>query len=434
MLFRRKRGMPLEIKALSEKQMLVMCWWSEGSEYKSCDGVICDGAVRSGKTFSMSLSFVLWAMSRFSDSSLAICSKTIRSVRRNVTVPMIPVLKEMGFEVKENLSSNYLQIRKGSVENIFYLFGGKDESSASLIQGITLSGVLLDEVALLPRSFVEQALARCSREGSKFWFNCNPEHPAHWFYQEWIKKCKEKNVLYIHFLMDDNPALSDKVRKRYEGLYSGSFYRRFVKGEWTCVYGAVYPFMDKESAYCSVPEAPFDEYGVSCDYGTVNPASFGLWGRKSDVWYRIDEYYYDSKREGSQRTDEEHYKALCDLISGRDVSFVVVDPSAASFMEVIRRHGAYQVIPAKNSVNDGIRRVSDKLREGRVKICKNCKDSRREFLLYRWDEREGSEAPVKENDHAMDDIRYFVSTILESGGDDFFIFAADRSESCEIVF
>jgi len=425
---------PLKLKPFSEKQMLALCWWSEGSRYKDREGVICDGAVRSGKTFCMSLSFVLWAMGNFSNSAFAVCSKTIRSVRRNVTTPLLPVLREMGYEVRESVSSNYLRIRKNGVENIFYLFGGKDESSASLIQGITLSGVLLDEVALMPRSFVEQALARCSQKGSKFWFNCNPEHPSHWFYREWIKKCEEKNMLYIHFLMEDNPSLGESVRKRYESLYSGSFYRRFVKGEWTAVYGAVYPFMDKEEAFYPVPEGGFDDFVISCDYGTVNPASFGLWGRKSDVWYRIDEYYYDSKLEGMQRTDEEHYKALCALASGREVSCVVADPSAASFMEVIRRHGKFSVIPAKNAVTDGIRRVSDRLREGSVRICKNCKDSIREFSLYRWDEREGSEAPVKENDHAMDDIRYFVSTILESGGEDFFIVAADRSESCEIVF
>ncbi|MBQ8000808.1 MAG: PBSX family phage terminase large subunit [Ruminococcus sp.] len=424
----------MKLKAFSKKQMLALTWWEAESRYKDCDGVICDGAVRSGKTFCMGLSFIIWAFYRFSDASFAICSKTIRSVRRNVTTPILPVLKEMGFSVKENVSSNYLQIAFEGRENRFYLFGGKDESSQSLIQGMTLSGVLLDEVALMPRSFVEQALARCSVDGSKFWFNCNPEHPAHWFYREWIKKKKEKNVLYIHFLMDDNPSLSHDIRKRYESLYSGSFYRRFVKGEWTAVSGAVYPFMDKEEAFCVVPEPPFEDYAVSCDYGTVNPASFGLWGLKSDVWYRIDEYYYDSRKEGQQRTDEEHYKALCELAGGRKLSRVVVDPSAASFIQVIKRHGEYEVKPAKNSVTDGIRSVTCALKEGRIKICRGCADSVREFSLYRWDEREGVESPVKENDHAMDDIRYFVTTILEDGGEEFFAFAADRRKSCEVIF
>lgn len=423
----------MTLEPFSKKQLLALTWWSEGSRYKSRDAVICDGAVRSGKTFCMSISFIVWAFSRFSNASFAICSKTIRSVRRNVTTPILPVLKEMGFSVKENISSNYLQISLRNIENRFYLFGGKDESSASLIQGMTLSGVLLDEVALMPRSFVEQALARCSVQGSKFWFNCNPEHPSHWFYNEWIRKKKDKNALYIHFLMDDNPSLKDEVRRRYESLYSGAFYRRFVKGEWTAVSGAVYPFMDNAGMFYEVPDS-FEEYAVSCDYGTVNPASFGLWGRRTEAWYRIDEYYYDSRKEGSQRTDEEHYEALCRLAGDRKVTRVTVDPSAASFIEVIRRHGRFNVLPAENSVIDGIRKVSAKLKDGSVRICKNCADSVREFSLYRWDEKYGAEAPVKENDHAMDDIRYFVTTILEDSDNGFFAFAADRRKSCEAIF
>lgn len=132
----------------------------------------------------------------------------------------------------------------------------------------------------MPRSFVEQALARCSVSGSKFWFNCNPEYPRHWFYTEWIRKADSKNALYLHFTMEDNPSLSKEVRQRYEGLYSGVFYQRFVLGRWVAVHGAVYPFMDDEKMYCEVPNVGFDDFAVSCDYGTVNPASFGLWGEK----------------------------------------------------------------------------------------------------------------------------------------------------------
>ncbi len=423
----------MRLEPFSEKQLKLLSWWSEGSNYSGYDAIICDGAVRSGKTFCMGISFILWAFYRHSGASFAICAKTIRSVRRNVTTPITPVLREMGFSVHENISSNYLQIAYRGRENRFYLFGGKDESSASLIQGMTLSGVLLDEVALMPRSFVEQAMARCSKDDSKFWFNCNPEHPAHWFYLEWIKKAEEKNAFYLHFLMEDNPSLSNSVRKRYENLYSGTFYRRFVKGEWTAVTGAVYPFMESDNAYVKVPDGEFEDYAVSCDYGTVNPASFGLWGLKSGVWYRIDEYYYDSKKEGLQRTDEEHYRGLLELVGERAVSRITVDPSAASFIELIKRYGRFNVLPAENSVTDGIRQVLAALKEGRIKICENCLSAKREFSLYRWDEKEGREAPVKENDHAMDDIRYFVTTILESG-EDFFAFAADRRKSCEAIF
>ncbi len=411
------------IKPFSKKQYQVLTWWCDKSKNRGRSALICDGAVRSGKTFCMSVSFVLWSFYRFDGMSFAICGKTIRSARRNIITPMLPTLKSLGFTVEEKLSENILNISIGKKSNRFYLFGGKDESSAALIQGMTLAGVMFDEVALMPRSFVEQALARCSVEGSTFWFNCNPEYPAHWFYREWIKKLEEKNALYLHFTMKDNPSLSKETLRRYERLYSGAFYERFVLGRWVAVSGAIYPFM-KDSSFVKVPEGPFESFAVSADYGTVNPASFGLWALKDDIWYRIAESYFDSRREGYQKTDEEHYSALCELIGSRKVECIVIDPSAASFIETVRRHGEYSVIPANNDVLNGIRRTSSALKEGRVKICENCTDSIREFSLYRWDER-GTDSPIKENDHAMDDIRYFVTTIAE-GGAEFTAFAARR--------
>lgn len=413
----------MEIKPFSEKQLIVLTWWCKNSLSADKDAIICDGAVRSGKTFCMSLSFVFWMFYRFKNSSFAICGKTIRSAWRNIVTPMAETLRMLGFTVEEKLSKNLLIITFKGIENRVYIFGGKDESSASLIQGMTLSGVLFDEVALMPRSFVEQALARCSVEGSRFWFNCNPEYPAHWFYRNWIKKADKKNALYLHFTMRDNPSLKRSTIKRYESLYSGSFYERFILGKWVAVSGAVYPFM-KDSSFVKKPEGPFESYAVSVDYGTVNPASFGLWALKEDVWYRVDETYFDSRKEGYQKTDEEHYKALCGLIGKHRVNDITVDPSAASFIETVRRHGKYNVIPAVNDVLNGIRLTSTALKEGRIKICDNCVDSIREFSLYRWNEN-GADLPVKENDHAMDDIRYFVATILD-GGDSFNVFAARR--------
>ena len=412
----------MRINSFSAKQLNVLNWWIN-PKYRDKDAIICDGAVRSGKTFCMALSFIFWISYRFSGRSFAICGKTIRSARRNIIVPVLPVLKSMGFNISEKLSENLLTVEYKGRTNMVYIFGGKDEGSAALIQGMTLGGVLFDEVALMPRSFVEQALARCSLEGSRFWFNCNPEYPAHWFYRNWIKNRERKNALYIHFLMRDNPSLSEKTIKRYEGIYSGTFYQRFVLGKWVAASGAIYPFMN-DSSFVSVPDGPFEDYAVSIDYGTVNPASMGLWALKNNVWYRIDESYYDSRREGRQRTDEEHYKALRELIGDRKISTVTVDPSAASFIQTIRRHGEYSVTPAHNDVLNGIRQTVGALKEGEIRICDNCLDSMMEFSLYRWDER-GEDRPVKENDHAMDDIRYFVATILDRG-ESFTAFAARR--------
>lgn len=415
----------MNFKTFSKKQLCALGWWCQDSPYKDCDAIICDGAVRSGKTLCMSISFILWSLSAFNGRDFAICGKTVRGVRRNVVSPLLATLRELGFGVQEKLSANLIELEYGGVKNRYYLFGGRDESSAALIQGITLAGVLFDEVALMPRSFVEQAIARCSLNGSKFWFNCNPEHPGHWFYREWILKCKEKNALYLHFKMEDNPSLSKKILERYKSLYSGAFYRRFVEGEWVAAQGAVYPFMTDEM-FCEVPWCEFEDYAVSVDYGTVNPASFGLWGFLGGVWYRIDEYYFDSRKEGFQRTDEEHYRELERLCDGKQISAVTVDPSAASFIEVIRRHGKFSVIPARNNVLDGIRQCAAALKEKRIVICRNCADSVREFSLYRWNENSTNDVPIKENDHAMDDIRYFVTTILNGGSGDFFAVAAER--------
>lgn len=415
----------LKIKPFSQKQLSVLTWWSKSSNYCNKDAIICDGAVRSGKTFCMVLSFVIWSFYDFCGADFALCGKTIKSLRRNMITPVIRILNSMGFECEEKLSQNILIVRFQGITNRFYLFGGKDESSASLIQGMTLSGIMFDEVALMPRSFVEQALARCSVQGSKFWFNCNPEYPQHWFYCEWICKKDEKNALYLHFTMNDSPSLSKEIRQRYKSLYSGVFYQRFVLGKWVAVYGAVYPFMADNKMYCSVPDCEFERYTISCDYGTVNPSSFGLWGLCKGVWYRIDEYYFDSREKGFQKTDEEHYNGLCVLANGRKISQVVVDPSAASFIEVIRRHGEFAVIPAVNNVVNGIRRVSQVLKDGSVKICTNCTAIKKEFSLYRWDSGKCDDLPIKENDHAMDDLRYFVATVIDKGTD-FAVIAAKR--------
>ena len=416
----------MKFDTFSKKQLTVLTWWCNNSKYKDFDAIICDGAVRSGKTLCMSISFIAWAMGNFNDTSFALCGKTVTSLRRNLITPLLPVLTDLGFSCREKITQGLVEISYGNVKNRFYLFGGRDESSAALIQGLTLGGILLDEVALMPRSFVEQAVARCSVTGSKLWFNCNPENPMHWFYKEWIKKADEKNCLYIHFVMQDNPSLSSSIKERYKSLYSGAFYERFVEGKWVAAEGLVYPFFNRE-ANVSAPPSDCSEYHISCDYGTVNPFSLGLWGYCDGVWYRTDEYYWSSKKEGSQKTDEEYYEQLEKLAFGKNIESVIVDPSAVSFIECIRRHGKFRVIPAKNDVADGIRRVSEALKSEKIKISGSCTDIIREFGLYRWDNGAAKDCPKKEHDHAMDDMRYFVSTVLYGNQDSsFFVFASER--------
>lgn len=389
-----------------------MTWW-QTERYKDKDAIICDGSIRSSKTVSMSIGFILWSCSCFNGKTFAICGKTIESLRRNV-ITQLPTLFEGLCKITERKSENLMVVSLDGRVNKYYLFGGKDEGSAALIQGMTLAGVMFDEVALMPRSFVEQALARCSVEGSKFWFNCNPDSPEHWFYKEWIQKHKEKNALYLHFTMEDNNSLSEKVKKRYENMYSGVFYDRFIRGLWVVAEGLVYDFFQskKETIIKTVDMNDYNEFYVSIDYGTINPCSMGLWGVNSEGAARIKESYFDSRKEGRQRTDEEHYQALVELVEDLPITRVIVDPSAASFIECIRRHGEFRVKPAINSVIDGIRITSSLLNAGMIRIDPSCKDCIREFGLYRWDEKKTADTVLKENDHAMDEVRYFCNTVL----------------------
>ena len=397
----------------SPKQRQVLTWWRRGR----WQAIICDGAVRSGKTFCMGLSFFLWAQHDFSGRQFALCGKTVGALRRNLLTELLPSLRRIGMEVQENRSANTLTVVYAGHRNQFLLFGGKDASSAALIQGSTLAGLLLDETALMPRSFVEQAVARCSVRGSKLWFNCNPEGPEHWFYKEWIEKAESRGALRLHFTMEDNPGLPPEIRQRYERLYTGVFYRRFVLGEWAAAQGLVYDFFDPARDAAEAPEGPFSAWRVSVDYGTVNPLSMGLWGQKNGVWYRVEEIYYDSRREGRQKTDAEYADLLEQLAAGREIQRVIVDPSAASFMEALRQRG-WQVVKADNDVADGIRVTADLLRQRRIVLCRPCRDCLREMALYCWDERTGRDAPRKEHDHAMDEMRYFAMDLMgeQSGG------------------
>lgn len=392
----------------SPKQRQVLDWWRQGE----LDAVICDGAVRSGKTFAMGVSFFLWAMARFHRQCFGLCAPSLNGVRRNLLGQVRPVLEALGFRWEEKVSRNEIVLRGGGRENTFYLYGGGDEGSCASIQGVTLAGALLDEAALMPRSFVEQACARCSAEGAKLWFSCNPAGPEHWFYTEWICRAREKRALYLRFAMEDNPGLSPRVRARYERMFQGAFYRRYVLGEWTAAEGLVYDFFRAEDMP-QAPEGPFARWRISCDYGTRNPASFGLWGEKDGIWYRVDEFYYDARARGRQKTDGEYARELKNLAGERCIEMVIADPSAASFMETLRREG-WSVRRADNRVLEGIRRTAQALKSGKIVICRGCRAAAREFALYRW-ESGGEDRVRKEFDHAMDDIRYFVMAMEEGG-------------------
>ena len=391
---------------ISQKQKQIMAF-----PFTNYDCLICDGAIRSGKTVFMMLSFVDDAMRRYNNQRFGICGKTVDSTVKNIIMPYLSlVYAKEKYNIQWKRTDKTLVVSKGNITNTFEIFGGKDESSFALIQGRTLAGVLIDEVALIPRSFVEQACARCSVDGSKLWFNCNPASPQHWFYKEWICDLEKRNAIRLHFQLEDNPSLSQHIIDRYKSMYTGVFYNRYILGEWCVAEGLVYDFGEDNIT----DETPSNgEYYISIDYGTLNPFSAGLWCVLGDKAVRIKEYYYNGREKAKQRTDEEYCDDIEELAKGYNIRQVIVDPSAASFITALRKR-QFSVRKANNDVLDGIRRTAVYLRNGNIKIHRSCADSIAEFGLYRWDDKAATDTPIKENDHAMDEIRYFSNTILKN--------------------
>ncbi len=414
-----KLNVKFDFAPFSRKQLQVLTWWTKDSPYKEKDAIIADGSVRAGKTVVMSLSYVLWAMNSYDEMNFGMAGKTIGSLRRNVISPLSLMLRSEGYMIKDRRSDNYIEITKGGRTNYFYLFGGKDERSYQLVQGLTAAGFFFDEVVLQPESFVNQATSRVSIEGGKWWFNGNPEGPYHWFKQRWIDNLTDRNAIRIHFLMQDNPSLSKKVIERYERSYSGVFYQRYILGLWVVSEGVIYDNFDKDTMIVDLPETTvFEKDWVSADYGTQNATVFKRWSLYQGVWYNTDEYYYSGRDSSKQRTDSQFRDDLENFYekNGLDKKHVqiILDPAAASFKAELKQHG-FRVKRAKNDVVNGIRSVMTAMDDGKIKWSSKCKNTFKELNAYIWDSKaadRGEDKPVKEHDHAMDADRYFVYTVL----------------------
>lgn len=426
MLKLKDRVVPFEFVPFSQKQSIVMSWWTPTSKYKDFDAIICDGAVRSGKTVSEALSFVLWSMSTFDGKNFALCGKTVGGLRRNVLGPLKQMLKSTGYIIEDSRMEGCFCIgaidreTKKKVTNYYYIFGGKDESSQDLIQGITLAGVFFDEVALMPESFVNQATARCSVEGAKFWFSCNPNSPFHWFKKEWINKVTEHKVLYLHFTMDDNPSLSEDVKNRYKTLYTGVFYKRYILGLWVAADGIVYPMFDPD-VHAVQLKRNWTRIFVAGDFGIQNATTFGIFGYYAPErrYHQIASYYHSGRDDG-QKTTKEYADDLKQFLADNLVmpEYITLDPSAAPMIVELRkdpyfvRHGI-DILPAKNRVDLGIQVVSFLLNERKFTLDPSCIKDIEEFTTYAWDSDKldkGVEEVIKIDDHAMDKIRYAVMT------------------------
>lgn len=411
----RYRQKGFEFKPFSEKQKKVLTWWCKDSPVREKEGIIADGAIRSGKTLCMSLSFVIWAMSTFNMQNLGMAGKTIGSFRRNVLFWLKLMLKSRGYQVSDHRSDNMIVISKGDVTNFFYIFGGKDERSQDLIQGITLAGMFFDEVALMPESFVNQATGRCSVSGSKFWFNCNPDSPSHWFKTNWIDDIEKKKLIYLHFTMDDNLSLTKEIKDRYKAMYSGVFYSRYILGLWVIAEGLVYGMFNEER---NVFHGEYEysgqaSYYLSIDYGTMNPFAVGLMELQDSGRVRmLREGHYSGREKKVTLDNEAYYQIIKDVAGDFPITSIVIDPSAAAMKATIQKYGEYTCTDGNNDVLNGIQEVTKYLNMGMLQIHDSCVETKKEFGAYAWDDKAvGEDRVIKENDHHMDLIRYFIYTV-----------------------
>lgn len=386
----------------------------------SYDALICDGSIRSGKSSIMSVAFVLWAMRQYNGMKFGICSKTAGTADRNVISPLLAMsfIKDR-YKVKYSVNKK-IEIWSKNHHNTFYIFGGKDAASYQLIQGVTLAGVLLDEVALMPRSFVEQAIARCSVPGRKLWFNCNPEGQLHWFNQEWILDAKSKNALVLHFTMNDNPSLTPEIRAGYERMYTGMFYKRYIEGLWVSAEGIIYADMFNPDRNIiseeEVKRLSFDpDIWITGDFGIQNATVYLKWRKITgkQIYVCVDEWYYSGREKQRQMTVTSLVQGLKDFMGNEKPRVVIVDPSAAALKVELQQQG-FRTQDADNEVLNGIANTGKLLEDGHILICEKCKHTIDEFDLYMWDEKaanNGEDVPIKENDHCMDALRYFVNTL-----------------------
>ncbi|MGF6354060.1 PBSX family phage terminase large subunit [Paenibacillus sp. 4624] len=406
---------PFKWQPFSDKQVQVLTWWMSESPHHDMEAIICDGSVRAGKTVAMSFSFIVWATETFRSEQFGMAGKTIGALRRNVVGPLKRMLASRGYQVHDNKTDNVLTISRGLVSNQFFLFGGKDERSQDLIQGITLAGMFFDEVALMPKSFVDQATARCSVEDAKTWFNCNPAGPYHWFKLEWLDDLDTKRAVHIHFTMEDNLSLSERVRDRYRRRYSGIFYQRYILGLWVMAEGVIYNLFDRSKHELKTADMPteFNKFYVGVDYGHTNATVFLLLGEKDGHLYIVKEYYHSDPEQ--PRAPSDYARDFVDFIADVDVKKIYIDPSAKGFITELKKLGVRRIEEADNSVLPGIESVSVALKELRLFVSQKCRETLKEFQSYIWDDKaaqRGEDKPVKKHDHAMDALRYVVYAIF----------------------
>lgn len=365
---------------------------------------LLEGSVSSGKTWISLVCWGFWLATMPQNQLYLMCGKSLTTLKRNCLIPLEAMFGQSNFSFSTSAKEAYLFGRRILLE------GANDARSEGKIRGLTLQGAYCDELTLFPKDFFVMLLSRLRVPGAKLIATTNPDSPQHWLKREYIDRMAELDMLTMRFLLEDNTMLDPQYVAAVKAEYTGVFYHRFILGEWCVAEGLIYPMFDKAVHVKSLPH-PQGEWYVSVDYGTLNAFSAGLWCYDGTTAYRVAEYYYSGREQKRQRTNTQYLQSIQQLTAGKSISAVIVDPSAASFIAELRQAG-FLVRKGKNDVVEGIRRTAAALEQGKLLFSPDCKNSFREFALYHWDESCSEDRPIKENDHAMDDIRYFVSTIL----------------------
>jgi PBSX family phage terminase large subunit len=362
------------------------------------------GATRSGKTY-LDFRWIIPIRIRErvgKDGLTVILGVTKSTIERNVLEPMRTIY---GDALVGTISSDNTAWIFGEK---CYCLGAEKVSQVSKIRGASIKYCYGDEVADWSQEVFELLKSRLDKAYSCFDGTYNPQGPNHWLKAFLDSKA---DVFSQTYTIDDNPFLPEAFVENLKREYRGTvFYDRYILGRWALAEGLIYPMFGESNIVDEEP--PAGRYYISVDYGTLNPFSAGLWCVTKQGAVRIKEYYYSGRGTQKQLTDEEYYQAIRELADGYNVDYVVIDPSAASFITTVFRHNEFHVVKANNDVMDGIRRTSVYLKSGELKIHRQCKDAIREFGLYRWDEESTVDKVIKADDHAMDDIRYFANTIL----------------------
>jgi PBSX family phage terminase large subunit len=394
----------------SKKQKLVM-----GAPLKRVN--LLDGAVRSGKTIASIVRWLLYVGRETSPGSeLLMLGVSERTLYRNVVDPLIDIA-----------GARFADYTKGKLKlfgRTCWCIGADDAAAERRIRGMTVEGAYVDEATLIPAAVLKQSRLRCSAgKGSSIW-TTNPDSPFHEIHKEWIEKRDEigHRFNYWHFNLDDNHSLTEEYRQELREGYTGLWYRRFIEGIWCLAEGVIYDLFNlAEHGYGDEDEkgVVYDWHDLALDYGTQNPFAALLIGGKGEDSRVRDEYYYSGREAKVQKTDDEY---IADLIAWLAdwgftpgmIRWVIVDPSAASIKAALKKAG-FRVKDAKNDVLPGISTVATRLHRGRLKIHrKRCPNTIKEFAVYQWDAKavkRGEDKPVKENDHALDGLRYHQHTI-----------------------